>query len=137
MRNVAFRLNAKFWLNDPNPTFEDILLHFENDFPNGVLRLPQEDVLPMPAQPLEFSFVICFLHAQRAGSHIHDWPFFSYPIEPILSIAPDINRRGGLDRDQRMAVRHGQFPEDRCGEDTYFRVFCKVQRGKSKQLKMS
>jgi len=152
---LVFRLNNEFWLDsNPHPTYADILLKYKNDLPDGVMRLLEEDVPPTPeasamsalqhkeddskaAQPPEFSFVICFLHAQRAGSHIHDRPFFSYPIEPILSIAPDINSRGGLDRDQRMAVRHWHFPEDRRGEETYFRVFCKVQRGKSKQLMMS
>ena len=83
------------------------------------------------AQPLEFSSVICFLQAQTAR------PFFSYPFEPVLSIAPDINRRGGLDKDQQMAIRQMHFPQDRRGEYRYFKIFCKVQRGKSKQLKMS
>ena len=135
MSAVVFRLNNKFWLDrdvsqvleqyNTDPTFEDILQQYQDDFPNGVLRLLQEDVLPTPEAPVmsaqlrrkEFLLVILF-------SEMHG-PFFTYDYLPILNVAPDI--AGSLDNDQRLAIRHWQFPYDE--DDTSFRVFYRVSRG--------
>ena len=125
LKNVLLELNREFremcgHVKDSD-AYASMVLKYEENYVFTALRRKEDS---------QFSGVICCLQTPRAYGMTHG-PFFGYPIDPILKLAPDINWMGSLNREQRLALRHWQFPNDERGEDTYFRVFCKVQRGMS------